>query len=322
MVDMIHDIKKVVAPEKRERMKGIMSAAMLFMTISTVLIAQVFLVSNERSRKLTSENLIADRIYYIYKSIEDSTTEIIEKELGNATEVITMNVTIDEQPDYSYVNFTEKFPQNVSEFNEDLDRYERFVEEYLNETNILVDTSISGLGGKMENIIEPYGISYTHVGPWGNGDKRQYEIIPGDGLDEINGYTLTIQLINGWEIMPERGEWAPLKSGDLKFNITIISYDGSPVYTTEEYVSRTLKSTFKIDSNTTQGGYQEGWIRAIISDVNDGGMLFEMHLTEAVVSTGLNLTEIPGETRVELPDGKINVIENLYNIQKNGTVGI
>jgi len=305
--------------------KGVMSAIAFFVTISALLIAHIFLISNVRTRSLTSENLIADRIYYIYGFIEHSVVEIIEEELGSIIESITMNVTVDEQQDFSYVTFTEKLPQNVSDFNEDLSKYEDFVENYLNETNIEIKTTISGLGGNMKNVIEPYGITYTHDIPWGNGDKRQYEVTPGENessLDYVNAYTISVQLINGWEVMPERAQWGPKKDGDLKFNITIISYDGQPVYSTEEYLDRTDKSEFKIDTNTTLGGYFEGWVRAVISDTYNSGLLFEMHLCEGIVSTELNLTDVPEETRIDLPGGKINVVETLYNIEKNGTVGL
>jgi hypothetical protein len=321
MVDMIDTIYAIDTRCRMKR-KGIMSAMALFMMMGAFLIAHVLMVSNIRNRSLISGSLIADRIYYIYESIESSAARIIEIELGNSSKPLTMNVTVDEQPDYSYVTFTERLPQNVSGFNDDLARYERFAESYLNWTDIDVSTGISGLGGDMESVIEPYGITYTHVGPWGNGDKRQYEVIPGSGLGNLNGYTITVQLENGWRVVPSSATWGPLKAGDLLVNITTISSGGSPVHSTQQYVSRTDKSTFKVDTNKTAGGYVEGWVRAIVSDEYDGGVLFEMHLTEAVVSTKLDLDDVPGETTVELPDGKINVVETQYNIEKNGTVGI
>jgi hypothetical protein len=200
-------------------------------------------------------------------------------------------------------------------------KYDDFAETYLNSTNVAINTSIDEVGRKMALEIEPYGILYTHTDPWGNGDKRQLEVIPGDGLDNLTGYYFTMQLLNNWSVMPERALWGPLKSGDLIVNITTISHNGTPIHTTEESVSRIEKSTFKVDANiTNSSGYYEGWIRAIMSDEHDGGLLFEMHLVEGVLTTGLNMTEMPGATKVELPDGKINVMENLYNIQKNGTV--
>ena len=303
--------------------KGIMSAGIFFLTITVFLVVHVFLTNSIRLRGLTSEELIADRVFYLYNSIEQSTREIIEKQLGNITENVTLNVTVDEEANQSTVTFTEKFPQNASKFKTDLGKYERFVETYLNETNILVDTSISGLGGEMEMEIEPYDIFYTHTEPWANGDKRQYEVKPGsdpNSLQNVASYTIIIQLINSWEVMPERAQWGPLKSGDLGFNMTVISYDGDPLYSTQEYVDRETKSEFKIDTNTTEGGYTEGWVWADISDMYDSGLLFEMHLAEAVVTTKITLNEIPGETKVDLPDGKINVVETLYNIEKNGTV--
>lgn len=301
--------------------KGIMSAAAFFITISIFLIAQIYLLNNIRTRTLTSDTLISNRVYYLYDSIRKSAADIIEVELGNITQAMTLNVTIDEQENFTYVNFTEKFPQDTSAFKKDMSKYDAFAENYLNESNLKINTSIDGLGGKMESVIYPYGIIYTHTDQWGNGDKREYEIIPGDGLDELNGYKLTVHLLDGWKVMPERAIWGPLKLGDLNFNMTVISTGGNPTYSTEQLVSRIQKSTFKIDANiTNSSGYYEGWVRAIISDVNPGGLLFQMHMVHAIVSTGLNLTEVPGQTEVSFPEGKINVTETLYNIQKNGTV--
>ena len=93
------------------------------------------------------------------------------------------------------------------------------------------------------------------------------------------------------------------------------------VEATKLLLSRIEKSAFKIDANITNAsGYYEGWVKGTISDVNPGGFLFQMHMVHGIVSTELNLTEIPGQTEVDFPDGKINVTETLYNIQKNSSV--
>ena len=303
--------------------KGIMSAAAFFITISAFAIAHIFLVNNIRTRSVMSETLLSNRIYYIYDSIRSSAGRMIEVELGNITYLTTMNVSVEEGENSSYVEFTEKFPQDAGDFKADMSKYDDFAESYLNETNIDVDTDIDQIAERMEWEIEPYGIKYTHTDNWASGDKREFEIIPGEGADEITGYWLTIQLLNNWSVMPETEDWGPLKAGDLTINMTTISDGGTPMHSTEELVSRTDKSTFKIDCNLTDAsGTYVGWVRSIISDEHESGLLFEMHLVNAMITTGLNLTDIPGSTKVHLPDGKINVMETLYNIEKNGTVDI
>jgi hypothetical protein len=303
--------------------KGIMSAAAFFITISAFAIAHIFLVNNIRTRSVTSETLLSNRIFYIYDSIRSSAGRMIEVELGNITYLTTMNVSVEDGDNSSYVEFTEKFPQDATDFKADMSKYDDFAESYLNETNINVDTDIDQIAEKMEWEIEPYGIKYTHTDNWASGDKRQFEVIPEEGADDITGYWLTIQLLNNWSVMPETEAWGPLKAGDLIVNMTTISDGGSPMHSTEESVSRTEKSTFKIDCNlTNSSGTFIGWVRAIISDEYESGLLFQMHLVDALITTGLKLTDIPGSTRVHLPDGKINVMETLYNIEKNGTVDI
>jgi hypothetical protein len=305
------------------RRKGLMSSVALFITISAFMIAHMFLVNNIRTRGLVSETLLSNRIFYIYDSIKSSATRLIEVELGDIGYLTTMNVSVEENGNSSYVEFTEKFPQDATDFKVDMSKYDAFAESYLNETNININTDIDQIGVKMEWDIEPYGIKYTHTDNWANGDKRQFEIIPGEGADDITGYWLTIQLLNNWSVMPETENWGPLKPGDLIVNMATISDGGSPMHSTEESVSRTEKSTFKIDANVTNAsGTYVGWMRAIISDEHESGLLFEMHMVDALITTGLNMTDIPGSTIVRLPDGKINVMEALYNIEKNGTVDI
>jgi len=270
------------------------------------------------------QDILANRIYYKFLTIRDSVIEIIEEELGDVTIMMLLDITVDEQPDFSYVTFTERLPQDVGDFNEDLVRYEKFVETYLNETNVDIDTGIGGLGGRMRVEIEPYDIVYDHLPPWGDGDKRQYSVTPLDAehsLDKLNSYNVTVQFVEGWSIQPETAEWGPRKEGDLEVTIKTISDGGTPSYETTEYISRDRKSQFKIDT-IDETGMHEGWVRVIISEDSPGLLLFEMHLSEAIVTTELKLTEIPGKTKVNFPDGQIKVIETKYIIEKNDTISL
>lgn len=299
-------------------MKGMIISPIVFLILISIFsIVYVSSMKTIELRDVVSQDILANRIYYKFLMISDSTVEIIEKELGDISKNVIFNSTVDEQPDFSYVTFTERLPQDVGDFNQDLVNYEKFVETYLNETNVVVDTGIGGLGGRMRAEIEPYGIVYDHIPPWG---QRQYDVTPNDSddsLGKLNSYNITVKLVNGWIVSPP-GSWSPKKKGDLQVTIKVISDGGTPIYETTDSMSRNTKSTFQIATS----GPQTGWIKVTISGDNPGGLLFEMHLAEAIVSTQLNLTEIPGETRVDLPDGKINVIESLYDIQKNDTVSL
>ena len=308
---------------KGNKTKGMIMSIIAFLILASIFsIAYVFSSSNIQVREIVAQDILANRIYYKFLTISDSAIEIIVTELGDIAKIL-LNVSVDEQPDFSYVAITEKFPQNVTDFNEDLVRYEKFVEGYLNETNIEIDTGIGGLGGRMRIEIEPYGIVYDHIPPWG---QRQYSVTPANAnysLDKLNSYNFTVQLTDGWKAMPSKAVWGPKKAGDLKVSIRVVSDGGVPTYETTEYLSRTVKSAFQIGTNyTSQSTYREGWVRFIISEDSPGSVMFQMHQSQAIVTTALNLTDIPGKTRVNFPDGRINVIENKYIIQKNDTVSI
>jgi len=293
-------------------MKGmVMSIIALLVSISIISLSYIVATQKLDIIEVVSRDILAKRIYYKFQTVSDSVVKIIGVE-GNL--IVTMNVTIDEQTDYSYVNFTEKLPQDVDNFNEDLARYERFAETYLPEKNIEVEVNVAGIGGKMTLVVEPYNITYDHE----EFGKRQVTVIPEDNdssLGNLNSYTINVQLLNGWGAMSETAEWAPKKNGDLKVSITIDGYE------TTEFLDRYRKSAFMINTNATIGEtYYEGWIRARISEDISGSLVFEMHLCEAMVTTGLNLTEMEGKTRVNMPDGKINITETLYEIEKSSTV--
>ncbi len=290
-----------------------MSYIAFLLLMSVFALSFVFSTKNIEIEDIASQDILSDRIYYKFKTIQDSVIDILEKEFNST--YLTLNVSVDEQPDFSYVEFQEKLPQTVSNFIEDLARYENFTEEYLTEKNIDVDTDIANIGNTMTLIIEPYNISYTHEQGFG---KRQYAIIPEDNENssgKINAYNITVQLLDGWQI--ESGQWGPLKNDGLKTTITFI--DDSSSYTTTEYLSKTQKSNFKMD--VTKDTF-EGWVRIRVADTEPASLRLEMHLCEAIVTTELNLTDIPGKTKVDLLEGQINVIENLYNIQKNDLISV
>lgn len=308
---------KICKSDRKTSKGAIMSSIAFLVLISLLSLVYMYSSSSTKLRSLVAQDLISNRIYYNFQTINYATRRIIEEELGGVANPLNkLNVTIDEQPDYSYVTFTERLPQAVANLNEDLLRYEEFVETYLPEGNIEIDTSIAGLGGSMTLVIEPYNIVYTH----NQFGQRQYYVIPEnteDSLGKLNSYNLTIQLIEGWNITYEGNwGWGPLKSGDLRVTILTMDEAGSS-YETTEYISRSMGSQFKI--NAIKGGF-EGYVRARFNFDGPGVLTVEAHLTESIVSTELNLTDVPGRTWVDLVDGKINVIETLYYIEKNDTV--
>lgn len=306
-------------------MKGmIMSPIVFLIFISIFSIAYVFSMNTIQLRENVAQDILANRIYYKFLTISDSVEKIIEMELGDINKTFIFNTSVDEQPDFSYVNITEKWPQDkqdVSNLNQDLGIYENFTKEYLNETNVVVDTDISSLGQKMRVAIEPYGIVFDQL-DWGT-NNRQFWITSNNltnGLDELNSYTLSIQLTNGETVASDvfkNYKCNPEKSGDLKVTFIVISYGGTPMSTTTKYLSREKSTCYIATSN--------GTISVTIDPPswhNPGSMMFDLTSTDAIVTVSLNLTDIPGKTELDLPDGKINVIESLYSIQKNDTVHI
>ena len=192
-------------------MKG-MVISLIAMLVSISIFSLFYLVASQAldTSEIVSRDIIAKRIYYKFQTISDSANEIIEKELADLYK-LTMDVTVDEQPDYSYVTFTEKLPQeleDVDDFKEDLRRYERFAEAYLPEKNIAVETKVADIGEYMCFLIEPYNITYNHTEGFG---QRQVLIKPEneDLLDNLNGYTINIKLEEPWNVLVGGGgEWA------------------------------------------------------------------------------------------------------------------
>lgn len=303
----------------RIKNKGAVMSSIAFLVLASLLsLAYLYSSSSISIRSLVTQNLIANKIYYNFHAILRGTIRIIEEELGGVTNPeIQLNISVDEQPDYSYVSVTEKIPQemvSLQGFRDDLGKYEQFVETYMPESNVEIDTGISALGESMTLVIEPYDILYTHE----RFGQREFFVIPENtenSLGKVNGYDFTIKFLGAWRLTSP-GAWGPFKSGDLRISVSATDEFGTYTYETTEYVSRTEASQLKIDASGPTGGY----VRVRIGYAAPGAVTLEVHEAEITITTSLNLTDIPGRTEVDLPDGKINVVETLYNIEKNDTV--
>ena len=83
--------------------------------------------------------------------------------------------------------------------------------------------------------------------------------------------------------------------------------------------------TYEVNGAPYEGYYARATANApVILLIHDWDGLtdYEVKRAEMLVKTRLDLDDVPGMTSVHLLDGKINVKENLYNIEKNGTVGL
>jgi len=291
-----------------------MSPIVFLIFISMFSIAYIFSMNTIQLRENVAQDILANRIYYKFLTISDSVVEIIEKELGGISSVAGLNVTVDEQPDFSYVTIVERLPHGVEEFNEDLANYENFVEKYLNETNVKIDTGIGGLGGSMRIEIEPYNIVYDH--PLGFGQK-EVEITP-EETSTLNAYDMTFKLIDANITSTPSFGGPGCSGGSLRWNVTVIG-DSSVYGPVIKYIKPDKMCKLQVDATCNQPAFKV--TNKQNTQVNDGDLFVEVLPGCTIISTiSLNLTDVPGKTEVNLPDGQINVIETLYNIQKNDTV--
>ena len=86
--------------------KGLFMSLITFLLLSTVFsLIFIFSTKNLQLRQIVSKDILSDRIYYKFQTISDSVLEIIENGLGIGGDTNELNVTVDEQPDFSYVTF-------------------------------------------------------------------------------------------------------------------------------------------------------------------------------------------------------------------------
>jgi hypothetical protein len=272
---------------------------------------------------LTSENLVADRIFYKQQSIQRSVADIFDRMLiGSGSPLMRVGIDETYDPNFNFVLFEEDFPQDASSFKTELQKYESFAETMLNESAVSVAMDLDPIGDRMAIGIEPYSIIYTHDPTWGDGSARQYKVIPStSGAAYVNGYDIVVQLTGQWDVMPESANWTDFSPGSLRTNITIISDGGYPTYNDIQYIDKTLQSSFGIDVNTTAGGYQEAPIN-IVFCTSVCSLSFDMQSAEATVTTVINVTEAEGSTTAHLSEAYVSVTEIAYSIGKNSSVRI
>jgi len=305
-------------------MKGFVSTlAILLIFLVVFFLASNFSAKTSEFLDITIKNLILDKVYNTFASIEYGVQLILAEEAN----IGGVNVTIEEN-NFNIVNFSEILPRRptVSDFSKDLDRFEKFAETKLNETNLVVDLNFTDLKC-LPLVISPYNISYTHIPTDCMQAPAQTEVVidPQNSWQYLNSYT-TLFKPNGQVAAADITGWSGpgCNKGTLRLGIAVIGTDTTlGPYSTTTLYDKMCK--FNIDNMACPGGF--GFIHVIHnqnSKEEDRGVLsIEVHPNCNINSiVSLNLTDIPGKVKVSFPPQSIKVKETLYQIEKNDTVYI
>ena len=304
-------------------MKGIVSSLIVLLIFLTVLsLSSAFSTKFLEYKDIINRNSILDRVYYKFISLEHSTIRILQEEASFGG----INVSITEDS-FNTVTFQENLPRrNSSNFQEDLDRFERFAEFKINETNLAVDLNFTELKC-LPIIILPYGISYTHF-PDGSTCQQvpaqtQVVIDPGASWSYVNSYDFVFRPngnIATAYIVPWEGPGCG--KGNLQLSMTVIGNDVTKgPYVTTTDVAKMCR--FNFDAISCPGG--SGYIHIIHNqnsrEDDKSLILIEVQPNCNLDSTiSLNLDDMPGKIRVTFPPQTIKVKETLYQIEKNDTI--
>jgi hypothetical protein len=239
-----------------------------------------------------------------------------------------INITIEEN-DFNIITFEEVLPRrNASDFQEDLDKFERFARNYMNETNLAVDLNFTGLKC-LSFTISPYNITYTHLPDGSECEKvsAQTEIVidPQESWKYLNSYTLVFKPDGNIADASITGWGGPgCDKGNLGLNVTVIGNDTTygPSVTSTRFDKM---CRINIDQIDCPDGL--GFIHVIHNQnsksADNGTLSIQVQPNCNVTSIiSLNLTDIPGKVRVDLAPQSIKVRETLYQIEKNDTVYI
>ena len=307
-------------------MKGIISTlAILLIFLVVFALSSTFSTKTSELFDTTIKNLVLDRVYNKFISIEYA----LERILSEEARIGGINVTIEENQ-FVIVNFTEILPRipSTSDFSKDLDKFEKFAETKLSETNLIVDLDFTDLKC-LPIVISPYNISYTHL-PATNCQQApaqtQVAVDPQASWQYVNSYTFVFKPdgdIAGASVTGWSGPGCDKPTG-LGLDITIIGNDITygPNSTKTDYAKF---CRFNIDNIACPAGL--GFIHVIHnqnSDTDDKGVIdVQVHPNCNITSTiSLNLTNIPSKTSVSLPSQTIKVKETLYQIERNDTIRI
>jgi len=304
--------------------KGVVSSLIVLLSFVTILsLAIVFSNRSSETSDIVAKGVISDRIFYKYSALQEALLKILK---GVAADFGGINVSTQENG-FNIVTIDEVLPRVTSSFKTEADKFERFAEQKMNETNLFVDLSVTNfICGALT--INPYGMNYTHYPSDCSNQPAQTRIVsdPGNSWNYLNSYELVFRP-NGAIANANLVGWngPGCDKGNLKLNITIIGTDTTfgPVVTTTDPAKM---CRYNADNLNCPGGL--GFIHVIHnqnSGDNDKGVLDVQVQTNCNVTTRvrINLTDIPGKLEVVFPDNQaIKVKETLYEIEKNSSIRI
>jgi len=287
-------------------MKGIVSSLIIFLSFITIF-SFVYMVStkNLEMQDVATTNLILDKVYYKFNSIEFAVVRTLQEAFGYNG----MNITLVEDG-FNLITLTENLPQDMTTFNGEMDKLENFAESKANETNMVISLDFQTIKDWMPLYIFPYNISYIHPNGFG---QRDLKVLPGNSWSYLNGYIMNLTVNS--TLGSDGGSWnsaACKNNGDLTWNITVVGIGST--YNKTNVIKRSANCNFNINtpggSRILQVSNEDNSILTIT--VNPG-----FNITSTIT---LNLTDIPGKVRLCLAPQSIKVKETLYEIEKNDTV--
>jgi len=315
---------KKVYMKKVYMKKGLVSSLIiLFSFLSILTLAIVFSNRISETSDLVSKSFIFDRVFYKFASIEEALIKLLK---GLSSSFGGINVTI-ETDGFNKVTIDEVLPRNTSAFKTEVDKFERFAETKMNETNLFVDLNVKDfICGNI--VIQPYGINYTHYPTDCENQPAQTRVVidPISSWSNVTGYELTFMPSGNISGATFEGWNGPgCSKGSLELNITVIGKDATngPNVNFADYAKM---CRFNVDNITCLGGL--GFIHVIHNQNSrdeDKAVLDIQIQPNCNVTTriALNLTKTQGRPEVTFPNTQIiKVKETLYEIEKNSSIRI
>lgn len=296
-------------------MKGFVSTLSILLFFLVIFsLASIISIKGTEFSDIATRNLILDRTYNKFISIEYGIERILEEELNLAN----LSFSIVENK-FNLVAFNQTLPFFAGDFREDIKRFENFSETKMSEINLIVDLDFDKLNECGQLTIIPYNISYGtldgSVCGFGTG-QRDLKIDPRNSWTFVNSYKMIFK-VNA-SLGEAGGSWksaACKKDGTLLWNITVVGNDSTYGPQTG-LIKPSANCNFNIENSVGS---------RILQASNEGNSVLTITINPGFsVSTSvtLNLTDTPGKVRIGLPPQSIKVKETLYQIEKNDTVYI
>ena len=120
-------------------MKGFVSTLSILLFFLVIFsLASIVSIKGTEFSDIATRNVILDRTYNKFISIEHGIEKIIEEELNLANLSFSIN-----ENKFNLVTFNQTLPFFAGDFREDIRRLENFTETKLDETNFVIDDETS-----------------------------------------------------------------------------------------------------------------------------------------------------------------------------------